>query len=191
MALKARLWLGALSLKAGIRKPGFEFSRIHYGMVLLHSCSHSHSSQKTPSCCFPTIPTLQDPHRLPLGIFSWFYSFQLDFPAAFPDFPSSTGFADGRGIPAPLRDSRIPTSALEFWLPMATSSFPGALLCLTRNCQGVGREQKFLKNPFPSQIQQFLFFPRRKSEFLWIPDLQAPPIPFFPFIFFHLRLKIP
>lgn len=148
-------------------------------MFFLHSCSHSHSSQKTRSCCFPTIPTLQDPHQLPLCIFSWFYSFQLDFPAAFPDFPSSTGFADGRGIPAPLRDSRIPTLALEFRLPVATSPFLGALLCLTRNCRGVGREQKFLKNPFPSQIQQFLFFPRRKSGFLWIPDLQAPPIPFF------------
>lgn len=101
----------------------------------------------------------------PAWEFCLFYSFKLDFPAAFPDFPSSMSFAAGRES---LLHSGIP----EFPPRGRNSCCPWQPL--------IADGKSSLKFLFPPKSSNSVFFPRRKSGFLWFPDLQTPPIPFFP-----------
>lgn len=99
----------------------FEFLRINYGILLsIPIPTHPTSSQKSPSRFFPTIPTLQDPQQLKLGNFAFFILFNWIFQLHSLIFPLPWALLLEGNSPAP-GNSQIPTSGLEFQLPMATS----------------------------------------------------------------------
>lgn len=84
-----------------------------------HSRS-SHFIPKKPFSCFPTIPTLQDPPQLQLGIFPFFILFNWIFQLHSLIFPLPWALLLGGN---PCFPQAFPNShlRLEFRLPTATS----------------------------------------------------------------------
>lgn len=111
----------------------------------------------------PAIPTLQDPQQPKLGNFALFILFNWIFQLYSLIFPLPRALLLERNS---LLHSGIPKFPPQGW----NSSCPWQPLIVDRKSS--------LKFLFPPKSSNSIFFPIRKSGFLWILDLQALLFPF-------------